>query len=266
MAAELTIFDDGSASLNRHIRFVNVNGTPLVAALLGPPGAVGGGRALADLYGLSLVHAGGNWQITVTPEHGEPYSVALPDPLGTVPDAILQGVVLTFATLNPLLTYSAEVHVGYHAGTVVAGAFSATKQLWVKNTGDADGLDARIQVRPDATFENVTGSPINAIQEDLLPLSARVGTFTLTRVGSGAPVEFEVSFEGEILGTYEVQGNDPSLYLDLPRGPRVIFDLLSTLDEGDEAMVTVNPGFQRVLLAPDVAGSPGTFSNADVVL
>lgn len=244
---------------------MNITGTPLATSAIGGSGAYGGGRELADKYALSFAYSAGNWDITVTPDHAEPYVVTLPHPLGTDQGGIVPGVVLTFDTLNILLSYAAEVHVGYHAGTVVAGALSDTKQLWAKNTGPDDGLDARIQIRPDANFENVVESPVKALHEDSLATSAAIGTFTITQL-AGTPLTYAVEFDGTPLGDFEVQGSDPALYLELPDGPTVLFDTLTSLDTDDQATITVNPGFQRVELAPDVAGAPGTFAAADLVL
>lgn len=265
MAAELEIFEDSAGVQSREVFFTNISGEAIVAAelLLGEDRSAG--LAVADTYTIEIEHDGSNWVGTVTPATASPTAFVLTEEPGIAAGTILPGVAIEIADLTPGLTYRSEVIVGWHAGTLVAGATGTGHQLWARNIGDVGGTDARVLIRPDATIRNPEGDEIAiAVIEASLELTTPIGIWELTYTGSIGDHTFDATFNGDPIGELEGTEDGPTVLVTLPDGPIVVFDL-SMLGLG-VVEVEVSAGFQDFSLAPDVAGAPGSWAGAELLL
>lgn len=265
MAAELEIYEDSAGVQSREVFFTNITGDAIVTAelLLGEDRSAG--LAVADTYTIELEHDGSEWVGTVTPATALPFAFVLTEEPGIAAGTILPGVVIEIADLTPGLTYRSELIVGWHAGTLVAGATGSGHQLWARNIGDVGGTDARVLIRPDATIRNPPGEDVAiAVIEASLELTTAIGVWELTYASSG-PHLFEVTFNDDPIDDLEGTESGPKVFVELPDGPIVVFELVM-LTIGVVVEVEVSAGFQDFSLAPDVAGAPGTWAGAELVL
>jgi hypothetical protein len=263
MGAELKVFEELACANETEIRFTNGSPAAITGAFIIPKPNPDAGNVVAGEYTLDISYDSGNaeWDCDVTRIDGSQYHI---DGIATGGDndgSILPGVTVTIDDLDTGETYQSVVYVGYNPGTIVAGSNSADKHLWVKNVGDASGTDARIVILPDANFENTVNTPVKALDESRLTKTVPIGTYEITVKADTSKVD--VVYEGN--GPYEKDiSSDGSTADIIADGLYVIFD--PTVSEGDEATVVVSDGKNRMRIAEDDSGSPGTFGTTDVVL
>jgi|GEM_PF-5609606 len=265
MAAELEIYEDSAGVQSREVFYTNITGDAILAAYLIPEYVRTWGLAVADTYTIEMEHDGTVWNGTVTPATGLPTEFVLSDTPAVSQGSIIAGVAMDIDELTPGPTYRAEVIVGWHAGTLVAGATGTGHQLWARNIGDVGGTDARVLIRPDATIRNPVGDTVAiGVDETSLELTTPIGVWELTFTGSVGSYTFDVTFNGTPIGEIEGEEDGPQVHVQLPDGPLVVYDLVAIAVGPVE--VEVSAGFQDFQLAPDVAGAPGTWAGAEVVL
>jgi len=262
MAAELKIYENSSCTTETLIRYQNTTGSPLSAASVLDAPNQGGGNAPPDELTLDFSYDTGNteWDCAVTRKDGSSYTVDGVTTNGTDSNNVIPGVALTVADLDTQQTYQAVVYIGWNPGIIVAGNSSSNKQLWVKNVGDANGSDARIRIIPDGDFSNTTNTPIRAVNETKYTQSTAVGTYELTVKADTSKVD--VSYEGGSAVEKSITA-DGSTENELATGLWVVFN--SGLAEDDGADIYVSDGKNRVQIAEDNSGTPGTFGASDVV-
>lgn len=264
MAAELEVFEDSTGLQSRQVYLTNVAGSAIVTASLLEASARTGGFALADSYVIELEHDGLVWRGTMTPATGMPVEFVLPGGGAVSTGSIIPGIHLEFGVLIPGTHYISQVDVGWHAGTLVAGATGTPYRMYARNVGDTGGVDARLLIRPDAVVRNSGESPfIQAVVEASLDLTTPVGVWGIAWVPDST-YEFEVTFNGEEVGTIAGTVDGPLVLLELPDGPTVVIELLQIAEGPGE--VEISAGFQDFQLAPDESGAPGTFVGPELVL
>lgn len=262
MAAELKVYENSGCTTETLIRYENTIGVPLTGASVIESPNQGGGNAPPDELTLDFSYDVGDseWDCEVTRKDGTSYTKTGVTTNGDDVNYIIPGVTLTVADLNILNSYQAKVYVGWNPGIIVAGNSSNAKRMWVKNVGDADGSDARIRILPDGDFTNVVNTPIRAINEGKYQQNTAIGTYNV--VVKATPSVVDVSYEGgdpvEIIITA-----DGATENELATGLWVVFN--TGLAEDDEANIYISDGKERVQIAEDNSGTPGTFGTSDVV-
>jgi len=262
MAAELKVYENSSCTTETLIRYQNTTGVPLTGASVIDSPNQGGGNAPPDELTLDFVYDSGNteWDCTVTRKDGSSYTMDDVTTNGVDSNYIIPGASLTVANLDTGQSYQAKVYIGWNPGIIVAGNTSSNKHLWVKNIGDADGSDARIRILPDGDFENVTNSPIRAINETKYTQSTAIGTYNVIVKADTSKVD--VSYEGGSAVEKSITANGTTEN-ELATGLWVVFN--TGLAEDDEADIYISDGKNRVQIAEDSSGTPGTFGTSDVV-
>lgn len=262
MPAVLKVYENQGCTTETLIRYENTVGVALLGAAVIESPYQGGGNAPPDELTLNFVFDTQHlqWDCDVTRKDGTSYHVD-----GVVPNApnsnnIVPGVTLVIANLNPMQSYQSKVYIGWNPGIIVAGSMSSNKRLWVKNVGDSAGYDARIRLLPDADFQNVSGTPVRAINETRYLQTTPIGTFNLKVKADTSRVD--VRYEGNPPVEKTIVA-DAVTENEIADGLYVVFN--TDLEEGDEANIYVSDGKTRVQIAPDQSGVPGTFGTADVV-
>jgi hypothetical protein len=262
MAAELKVYEESSCSTETLIRYENTIGSPLTGASVIASPYQGAGNAPPDELTLDFTYDSGNshWDCDVTRKDGSEYHVDDVTTNGDDTNDIIPGVTLSVANLNTGQAYQAIVYVGWNPGIIVAGSSSSEKRLWVKNVGDDDGYDARIRILPDGDFENVVNSPIRSIVETKYLQTTPIGTFNV--IVKAITSKVDVSYEGNPPVEKDIVA-DGSTENELATGLWVVFN--TGLSEDDEANIYISDGKNRVQIADDESGVPGTFGTSDVV-
>ncbi len=262
MAAELKIYENSGCTTETLIRYTNTTGVPLTAATIIESPNQGGGNAPPDELTLDFAYDTPNveWDCTVTRKDGSSYSLDGVTTNGNDVNNIIPGVTLAVADLDTGQTYQAVVYIGWNPGIIVAGNSSTNKQMWVKNIGDADGSDARIRILPDGDFTNSTNTPIRAINETKYLTTTAVGTYNVKVKADTGKVD--VSYEGGGAVEKSITA-DGSTENELATGLWVVFN--SGVAQDDEANIYISDGKERLQIAEDSTGTPGTFGTADVV-
>ena len=263
MGAELKVYEDSNCTDETEIRYENITLAAVTAVSVIAKPNTDAGNAVADEYTLDISYDPGNteWDCDVTRLDGSQYHVDNITVGGDNDGNIIAGITVTLDNLITENDYQSIVYVGYNPGIIVAGSNSSDKHFWVKNIGDDSGTDARIVILPDAVFDNIINTPIKALDETRLTKTVPLGTYEITVKADTSKID--VVYEGN--DPYEKSiSNDGSTPDEIATGLYAIFD--PDVTQGDEVNIIVSDGKNRLRIAEDDNGSPGTFGTADVVL
>jgi len=262
MSAELKLYEDSNCTEETLVRYENTTGAPLTGASIIEAPSQGGGNAPPDELTLDFTYDSGNteWDCEVTRVDGTSYTIDGITTNGTDVNNIIPGISLVVANLDKQQSYQAKVYIGWNPGIIVAGNTSSNKRFWVKNIGDAAGSDARIRILPDGDFTNVTNSPIRAINETRYLQTTAIGTYNVKVKADTSKVDVTYESNDPVEVSITADGSTEN---QLATGLYVVFN--SGVAEDDEANIFVSDGRERVQIAPDSSGTPGTFGTADVV-
>ncbi|HEX9744942.1 MAG TPA: hypothetical protein VGB30_05895 [bacterium] len=262
MSAQLKVYEDSSCTEETLIRYENLIGTALSDATILDSPNQGAGNAPPDELTLNISYDSGNseWDVDVTRKDGSSYHVDDITTSGSNINNIIPGVDITIGSLDTGQSYQAKVYIGWNPGIIVAGSQSTDKRFWVKNIGNEDGTDARIRILPDGDFTNDVNTPIKAIAELKYQTDTASGTYVVTVKSDTSKVD--VVYEGNPPVEKSIVA-DGATENEIATGIYVVFN--SGLSEDDEGTIEISSGHQRVLIAPDNSGTPGTFSTSDVV-
>ena len=262
MTAQLKVYENDTCTSETLIRYENTSGTPLTGASVIESPSQGGGNAPPDELTLNFhydaVHV--YWECDVTRKNGTSYHVDMVVTNGLDINHVIPGVILTVASLNPALTYQAKVYVGWNPGIIIAGSASANKRLWAKNIGNTDGYDARMRILPDGDFENVTGTPVRAINETKYLQTTPLGTYLIVVKADTSKIDLTYESNPPVEKTIVADGVTEN---EIATGLCVVFN--TPLAENNRAYIYISDGKTRIQIASDSNGTPGTFGTADVV-
>lgn len=263
MTALLKIYENSQCTTETLIRHENLIGAPITSAVVRQAPESGAGNAPPDELMLDFYFDSEyvEWDCDVTRKDGSTYHVNNVTTGGVDADHLILGVALTIASLNTQQTYQARVKIGWNPGIIVAGNQSSDKHFWVKNVGNTDGSDARIRILPDGDFTNTVNRPVRAIDEIRYQKDTAAGTYVVTVTGNTSVVV--VAYENNEPVEVEIIADGITLN-EIATGLYVVFN--TGIDEGDEAEIYISTGYQRVFIAPDNNGTPGSFGISDVVL
>lgn len=262
MAAELKVYENSGCTTETLIRYENTIGVPLTGSSVIESPNQGGGNAPPDELTLDFTYDPVNlrWDCVVTRKDGTSYTKTGVTTNGNDVNYIIPGVSLAVATLNILNSYQAKVYIGWNPGIIVAGNSSAGKHLWVKNVGDANGSDARIRILPDGDFANVVNTPVRAINESKYQQNTAIGTYNV--LVTALATKADVSYEGGDPVEVDIVA-DGATENELATGLWVVFN--SGVADDDEANIYISDGKERVQIAEDSSGTPGTYGTSDAV-
>lgn len=270
-------------------RLTNTVGTPVVSVAANDDGG-----AIADVYTLTFEDVVAGVDATVKVSAGSPNNPNI-DAVGktvdldatTAYDNIIRGVDLVFSDdVGFLNSWTAQIRVGLSFGTVQAfGTItpSTSRKIRVYNTGDEAGQNCKAEVvniaklwaKVGKVFERVFPFAENATEkltgESVSPYSITVENVT----GTGAAKTMDVLVDGEPVNVENLTDNTAGLSEGINVVDRyrittgdledVTFLLSQDAENTDTANILI---FDRrfMQIAPDTAGSPGTFGTADVDL
>jgi hypothetical protein len=289
--------DGGSSWLASAARYTNGTGTMLASAA-----DAASGEALSDVYTLTAsAVSGGTATITVTTSSpNNPFSgrvatgVALDG--ATIYDNIVPGVLLVFSNTTANGNVS-TVTVGVYGGTfdafgVGAGVPSAATRHQVLNNGTGAVADAVAQLLAHSVLYKKVGAGIfssikpfapGATEKVLGGGSTRTEPYHMTVAnvtGSGSAKVADLLVDGTLLGAASVldittgatqTGAALKAIVNYPyrivSGPLtgVEFNISPSVANTDTANILIFPA-RYVQIAPDSAGSPGTWGTSDVTL
>jgi len=263
MGAELKVYEESGCGSETEVRYQNVILAAITGAAIIAKPAQDAGNAVADQYTLDIAYdfITSQWYCDVTRIDGSQYHVDGITTNGDNDGNIIPGVTVTIGSLNTSYAYQSIVYVGYNPGIIVAGSNSADKHLWVKNIGDDGGTDARIVILPDANFENTNNTPIKALDESRLTKTVPLGSYEVTVKADTSKVDVEYEGNPAYEKSITADGTTPD---ELADGLWAVFN--TGVAQGDKATIHASEGKNRVRIAPDSSGAPGTFGTADVVL
>jgi hypothetical protein len=273
------------------VRFTQTSGTPIEGATANDDGG-----AIAGIYSLVFEDVDPGVSATVkvscdsvnNPNIDQTGKVVDLDST-TAYDNIIRGVDLVFSDdVGFLDTWTAQVRIGHSFGTVQAfgadaGIPSTSRKIRVYNTGDEAGQNCKAEVvniaklwaKVGKVFERVFPFAENATEkltgETVSPYAITVENVTGSGAGKtmdllvdGAPVDVinltdasESTSEGiNVVDRYRITSGDLE---------DVTFLLSQDAVDDDSANILIfDKRFMQI--APDTAGSPGTFGTADVDL
>ncbi|MFH1676411.1 MAG: hypothetical protein ABIC40_05230 [bacterium] len=262
MSAILRIYEDSDCLEETLIRYENTVGSPITIAIVIAMPDQGAGNAPPDELTLDFSYDTGNsqWDCEVTRKDGSDYHVDGITTNGNNWNNIIPGVAVDIGTLDTGQTYQAIVYIGWNPGIIVGGMTSGNKRFWAKNVGNAAGYDARIRIQPDGDFENVTNVPIRAINEEKYLQTTAIGTYNILVKADTSKVDVTFESQDPVEKTIVADGSTEN---ELATGLWVVFN--TGLSENDEANIDISDGKNRVQIAEDNDGTPGTFGGSDVV-
>jgi hypothetical protein len=270
-------------------RLTNTVGTPVVSVAANDDGG-----AIADVYTLTFESSDPGVDATVKVAAGSPNNPNI-DQTGKVVDLdattaydnIIRGVDIVFDDdVGFLDTWTAQIRVGLSFGTVQAfGTIvpSTSRKIRVYNTGDEEGQNCKAELvnivkhwaKVGKVFERVFPFAENATEkltgDSVSPYAITVENVT----GSGAAKTMDVLVDGAPVnvenltdlttGTSEGIGVVDRYRITSGDLEDVTFLLSQDAVNDDEANILIfDKRFMQI--APDTAGSPGTFGTADVDL
>lgn len=138
-------------------------------------------------------------------------------------------------------------------GAIATNVGVSPIQYTVKNVGDRVSVNTKVRIVADSSFQNTSGTPLLSVitSSTLNPVA---GTYGLSFIDND-----QVSVNGQAPITIVADGETANL--------NVISGTLVTVNaspSGSSATITVNDGYERVQIAPDVSGTPGTWDNTEI--
>jgi len=263
MGAELKVYEESGCANETEVRYQNVILAAITGAAIIAKPDQDAGNAVGDQYTLDIAYDSGNseWDCDVTRIDGSQYHVDDITVSGDNDGNIIPGVTITIGSLATQSVYQSIVYVGYNPGIIIAGSNSADRHFWVKNVGDANGTDARIVILPDANFLNTIHTPIKALDESRLTKTVPLGSYEVTVKADTSKVDVEYEGNPPYEKSITADGTTPD---ELADGLWAVFN--SGVAQGDKAIIDTSEGKNRLRIAADSSGSPGTFGTSDVVL
>lgn len=228
------------------------------------------GFLVADVYELSISYDSGSatWLCNVTRENWDVGEESDADDTVTIAvdglpnrNTVIEGIdIRTLSSLNTLLTYTATIYVGHHAGIISDGATETpVTQWWARNEGTSTATNAALRILSDAHPVNAySGTPgvtpdlIYEVRESRYPASTWANNPTehdyvvsITSVAAANSYNISISTDGG--GAVPYTGNpvtaDESTEYELADGIFVKF--ASGIVTGDlpvDALIKISDG------------------------
>ena len=138
-------------------------------------------------------------------------------------------------------------------GAIATGVGISPVQYTVKNTGDRVSVNTKVRIVANTTFQNTSGTPLLSVDTSST-LNPVAGTYGLSFVDND-----KVSVNGELPLTIVADGE--TINTNIISGTLVT---INATPSGSTAFINVNDGYERVQIALDVSGTPGTWNNAEI--
>lgn len=299
MASQIVLWDPtdlADADGRIDCRWENVVNVPITAAEF-----LGSGQAIADTYEIVFTNTGGviTAEITCGNDVKNPFQAA---GVSIVADASTWNYVIpgwrfkvsaavdtnweaVFAN-GVIVTGAGATTDVLNEGVIQAGASSAQQQVAAKNVGDADSVQTKVRAVPSRYWTPLSAyayvSYILPHTDDSREHTAVAGIYTITFAnftdGTGAKAGFKVVdvlvggvtaiTAGMMSGAEDFQYGhaDYNDAADPLQGLRLRLANTITDPTGVTITLVVLDGAQYVYLAPDVAGSPGSWTASDLSL